>query len=751
MVGIAVRLPPVPACLRFSDSDGEKQSIFLLPDGCGIGRRASRHLICLSNDQVSSGHAWIELRDDGWWVSDLGSANGTFVNDRRVMSSPLRSGDILRCGGVPLRMEGMPRSLLAPLAGLLFFSSDGQRQTAPLHPDGAVLGSFPGGTICGEDESVARMHAFLYCQEDQWTVLPTAARFETKLNGHPVGMSGTRLRAGDVIACGALLVRFVLLRSKAPNLSQEQRRAKLNACPSETTHLSVNVASGLTYGGSSMLSAPSGLAVSPKARLTFQVADKPIVVEVPASGGWLGRALECLVKSDDPTVPRKWGRLFCQEGRWFFEDLGSSSPSFVNDEQMFPHVPKELRTSDRIRNRSQVLTISIDGMLAQGTSVTFGQPRRPPTPPPQPPSGGKLLIIADDGETEALPIPRDGAVLGRSRGCLLTTEDPSTSRTHARIFVEGDTFTAEDLSKDQGTWVAGQRLVGERRTLHSGDLVTAGEIRTRFLAPLSSFEVLDELFYPFRVRCPIGKLGPLSLYWADHVELAATVILRVLPPDAPQHAHWLSILSAESRLLRPHSASNPTGGTLLRQLQDGSRLLSAPLGCGLLLSEFLAIYGAPPLPLALELTAQLCNAIDQRAQKDSTRREGQLPLREVWIYADPLAPLSMAVRLLNLRTGDGGRPSPIFQSPETGTPHNLAIRNSQVYVYGLALFAVLSGSLPSYGVPSHKLAAELRQRVPALVGDLLAELLLDAPARRPDPYHAQRWLADLRSLLHTQA
>lgn len=760
---VALHWSPVPACLRYIDSDGEKRSVFLLPDGCAIGRRAQKHLICLSDPQVSTGHAWIEQRDDGYWVSDMGSGNGTMVNDRRVMSSPLRNGDILRCGDTALRFECTPPSTTAPLAGLLFFSPSGQRTTAPLRADGALLGSFQGSTVYGIHESIARQHAFVYCDGEQWLVLPTSPRHETQVNGHSVGMSGTRLRAGDVIRCGALQVRFVLLKSPIAKLSIDQRQAQLHQCPTDTPQLSVNTASGLTGGGSSMLAAPSGLSgssglsgpsglsTSVRARISYLDRNQvPIVVEVPASGGFLGRASECLVKSDDPQVPVKWGRIFSRDGRWYFEDLGSSSQSFINDQPLFPHVSKELRHRDTIRNRSMVLLFSIDGLLTQSVPLPFGTHSglTAPLPPPPPSSGAHFLLLSDDGETKLLPIPQQGAVLGRSRGCLITTEDLTTSRQHAKVSIEEDLLLIEDLSKDQGTWVGGVRLLGEKKTPTSGDLVQAGQIKARFLAKNADFSLLSDEYRPFRVLCPIGQLGPLRLYWAEHQELAATVVLKVLPKHVPQHERWLTLLIAESRLLRAHPYSNPSGGTLLRELPSGEYLLSSPLGCGLFLSEFLVVYGAPPLQLALELVAQICADLDRRAQRDGTRKEGQLPLREVWLHSDPLAPLGMATRLLSPSSSEPQRPSPILQAPETGTSRSDSSRNGQVYVYGLLLYSLLTGSLPSYGVPSRKLA-EQAPHLPALVRDLLFELLLDEPDRRPDPNHAQRWLADLRSVLVT--
>lgn len=122
-------------------------------------------------------------------------------------------------------------------------------------------------------------------------VLPIAPRHETQVNGHSVAMSGTRLRSGDVIRCGDLHVRFVLLKLAAQRLSIDQRQAQLRNCPTETAQLSVNAASGLTGGGSSMLAGPSGLATSVKARLTYQDRNHgAVVVEIPqAAAFWAER------------------------------------------------------------------------------------------------------------------------------------------------------------------------------------------------------------------------------------------------------------------------------------------------------------------------------------------------------------------------------------------------------------------------------------------------------------------------------
>jgi pSer/pThr/pTyr-binding forkhead associated (FHA) protein len=61
-----------------------------------VGRRPGCH-IEIENPMVSAHHCQIFLDDDGhWYVKDLDSTNGTFVNDERVNVKRLELGDELR-------------------------------------------------------------------------------------------------------------------------------------------------------------------------------------------------------------------------------------------------------------------------------------------------------------------------------------------------------------------------------------------------------------------------------------------------------------------------------------------------------------------------------------------------------------------------------------------------------------------------------------------------------------------------------
>lgn len=65
--------------------------------------RARENQVCLDDVTVSRQHAWIKAQGEDFFVFDVGSANGTFVNDERVDAPrPLQNGDVVRFGEVEL-------------------------------------------------------------------------------------------------------------------------------------------------------------------------------------------------------------------------------------------------------------------------------------------------------------------------------------------------------------------------------------------------------------------------------------------------------------------------------------------------------------------------------------------------------------------------------------------------------------------------------------------------------------------------
>ncbi len=83
--------------LILQDADGEDTTIPLTATGISIGRRTSNDLQLL-DPTVSREHARVGSDEGGYWIEDLDSTHGTFVNDIRVRRQTLHHNDRLRLG-----------------------------------------------------------------------------------------------------------------------------------------------------------------------------------------------------------------------------------------------------------------------------------------------------------------------------------------------------------------------------------------------------------------------------------------------------------------------------------------------------------------------------------------------------------------------------------------------------------------------------------------------------------------------------
>lgn len=92
-------IPPITLTPLESDK-GEPQ--MLDTPEVFIGRSSSSNYP-ISDDTVSARHARLSYHHQQWWVEDLRSTNGTYLNDEPVsVPTVIVSGDELRCGQVSL-------------------------------------------------------------------------------------------------------------------------------------------------------------------------------------------------------------------------------------------------------------------------------------------------------------------------------------------------------------------------------------------------------------------------------------------------------------------------------------------------------------------------------------------------------------------------------------------------------------------------------------------------------------------------
>ncbi len=79
--------------------DGSTESVLLKGERVSVGRSALNDIACHTDPSLSRRHLVFERDGEDWTVRDLGSKNGTFVNDVRVVDRKvIRSGDRIMAG-----------------------------------------------------------------------------------------------------------------------------------------------------------------------------------------------------------------------------------------------------------------------------------------------------------------------------------------------------------------------------------------------------------------------------------------------------------------------------------------------------------------------------------------------------------------------------------------------------------------------------------------------------------------------------
>src|SRR5512133_3263859 len=96
---------PTPITLKVFRGDELVRSEQFNREIIKIGRLASAHL-CLDDEKISRIHSVIEVSPDGAIsIIDMGSAEGTFVNGKKVSRGALQLGDQITLGGLRIVLE----------------------------------------------------------------------------------------------------------------------------------------------------------------------------------------------------------------------------------------------------------------------------------------------------------------------------------------------------------------------------------------------------------------------------------------------------------------------------------------------------------------------------------------------------------------------------------------------------------------------------------------------------------------------
>jgi pSer/pThr/pTyr-binding forkhead associated (FHA) protein len=216
---------------RISWADPQSGTVkeFVLMEGATatIGRHASND-ICIPEQHVSRQHAVINYRNGMFVLTDLGSANGTFLNDQQVAQPlPLVAGDVIRLYVPVLNFSALVSdderreaerngtiitATTATGKGKLIITNGPQEgNIIPLLLRTVRIGratSKADWEIGLQDLSVSRPHARMELTEKHWMLYDLGSSNGTFVNDTPVNEKGRLLRDGDKVTFGNTVALF---------------------------------------------------------------------------------------------------------------------------------------------------------------------------------------------------------------------------------------------------------------------------------------------------------------------------------------------------------------------------------------------------------------------------------------------------------------------------------------------------------------------------------------------------------------
>jgi pSer/pThr/pTyr-binding forkhead associated (FHA) protein/uncharacterized RDD family membrane protein YckC len=92
------------AKLNFMDNENLLREFEITEDLITIGREATNKVV-VSDPSVSRQHAWVEKREDGYYLVDKNSSNGSFVNGKKITQQKLNHNDKLQLGNAQIVFE----------------------------------------------------------------------------------------------------------------------------------------------------------------------------------------------------------------------------------------------------------------------------------------------------------------------------------------------------------------------------------------------------------------------------------------------------------------------------------------------------------------------------------------------------------------------------------------------------------------------------------------------------------------------
>lgn len=488
--------------------EGTPQTYLLTKAVTTIGRVGGNDII-IPETGVSRQHARIERDGDRLVIVDLGSLNGTWVNEERIeQARALRNGDVIQIGRTTLQVL-LPPALPPARPG---------HAARRLSETDTVLDPRWQGDVRRAEPAPA--------EADEHTVydLPAAALAESPA----------------AVAAAEQAVEATQAPGEPPPASEPPRELTLAPADGQPpTHPEPLPAPPAA-------AEPSTYPTTPQTAFWLALADGTRVPlgDVVTIGRGEGNTV---VLSQDRQVSRHHARIVLHEGLPRLEDLGSANGTFVNGERLSE--PRLLQDGDEIRIGGSTLRVQRgaprreagavdddDGTIRSETSErtlfvdddsgehTISEldladelsaeplPLAPPAVLPlQVADRPRLNVTWGPQSGQSFVLDREVVLIGRAGGkveCDIALEDKAVSSPHAKLVRSGDLYLLHDLESTNGTYVNYEAL-REPRVLQDGDLIKVGRTTLLYRTPAAALPPLPAAWLP---QQPAGRSKLLTFF-----------------------------------------------------------------------------------------------------------------------------------------------------------------------------------------------------------------------------------------------
>ncbi len=447
--------PRPEATLRIVLRDGSVMERDLSQNEVAIGKGPQNDII-LPDASVSSAHAVIRFEDGVYKISDVGSRNGTLVNDERITEPrAIRHGDLIKMGHCALtfRMKGASDQLSSPQRTLII-SPGGTPLPPPAPPTPKVA------ALTEDEMAAALISSGLVAQSEVERLRSSQSRgrrlyralIEERLateiglrdlmsrtfNIPPVELKTTEV---DASVAASLRPQFLRERLVCPIVLQPDRLALAVADP--TDKATIDEVERVTRKRASLrLATPSEIVAQLDRFFT------PRLVGVMPSGEKIEATLDQLeteigkaphnrIVLSDPTVSGTHAIVLARDGGYNIVDLGSSNGTFVNGRRL-GNESHTLQHGDKIQLGQALLTFRNPAETVENKTARLS---------PEALEEIRLRAMARPSSYAAQPLPRTDPASWTPQVAVVTASDDGEKKKKKKDKDKNSWFSANSVSR----------------------------------------------------------------------------------------------------------------------------------------------------------------------------------------------------------------------------------------------------------------------------------------------------------------